>query len=496
MHTQRHQGFSRSRILGILAGRCPPRAAWLAAAAFSPGTSVGCGEGTVDVVGTDTDTGATTSTGTTASSGTTTTGDDGPADSTSDGADSTGEDTGEPPPPLCQPLSLPLAEQFEAVRENEGRRLHGDPNELLLNDRWINDETWDELCPTFADHFNAQSGFYVYRPFDENSPDPEGWPAELVENEVVPTPLPVVFFAHSIGGRIADVDDDCPHFYAHIFEALAERGFVVVATATAGGDEWEDKLVTLQCALDWAYTTWEYRDHMSCDVSFIGHSAGGGAAREMITYVAENVSDLHVRAGVGIAPVPGGEPTDGDVAVPYLLLHGPTDEDHSTHAGVVYDIYAPEDSPPTSFASADKVLLWAYGLAHHDWGGQPIGDPGYTDCTLEEPEPTTEQARGRAIASFYIPSFLGWHVLGEDEQRRRFVDLTDYDAGVEAFRRGRVAFSRAGKPKNASIRARTVPGESNKCSATSTCIRSRSKWASQCRNCSAYRPRARYEWCR
>lgn len=249
-----------------------------------------------------------------------------------------------------------------------------------------------------------------------------------------PVPLPVVFFAHAVGGSITDSLDDAEHYYDHIFDRLNEDGFVVVAT-TVGG-QWEDKQAALQCAVEWAYTQWPEQDHLGCDVVFMGHSAGGGAAQAMVSFAQQSYTDLDVGAAVGIAPVATSGPTLVDAAVPYLLLQDPADDDASTHAGIVYDGIVPEDPPedPPVFPPADKVLLWPFGTEdHYAWGGTPfeVPDPLMDPC--DDLGQTMAVARTRALASSYISAFLRWQIYGETEQRRWFVDPTHYAAGASAF---------------------------------------------------------------
>jgi acetyl esterase/lipase len=355
---------------------------------------------------------------------------------TTEGADTTsGTDTGEPEPAFCEAVAPPTVE-YEPFRENGGLRLFGVPG---ASDTFIESaEEWAEICPQTAGapgaQFQEDMTFWVYRPNDPMSPDPSGWPATGTAIDHAPVPLPVVFFAHAVGGLITDSLDDEEHYYDHIFDRLNEDGFVVVAT-TVGG-LWEDKRAALQCAVEWAYTQWPEQEHLGCDVVFMGHSAGGGAAQAMVSYTQQNITDLNVRAAVGMSPVATAGPTLADSAVPYLLFQDPADDDPTAHAGIVYDGIVPEDPPadPPVFSPADKVLLWPFGTVDHfAWGGTPFEAPDPLMDPCDDPGQTMAAARTRALASSYVSAFLRWQVYGEMDQRRWFVDPTHYAAGVDAF---------------------------------------------------------------
>lgn len=324
------------------------------------------------------------------------------------GADVTGVDettaTGTAGDGDCSEYPLPFPnlgfDDFQPYRENDGVPVVGGANQ--------------DDCPTFAG--SASGDFYVYRPFD---PDPmnvdNGWPDGQ---------FPLVVFSEPNGGSLITADG--VHTYAHIFDELAADGFVVIGI-NADIPSASSRQALTRCAIEWAHEVWAESSRLNCDLVLMGHSLGGYV---MHNFVADppTLGDQRLRAVVVIAPT-SVFTTDSTIevapsdAVPYLVVHGATDEDNMGDGTTNYDRMGIEDPPDFALPpspSSDKVIAWVYRVGHYEWGGRDL-------------PPGPEVDRARAVSGFYIPTFLRWQVYGEAELRHWFFDPLTYDGDANAF---------------------------------------------------------------
>lgn len=297
-------------------------------------------------------------------------------------------------------------------------------------------------CPAFTGGpepppMSTGPRFYVYRP-DTGVIDNLGWPLHCV-------PL-VVFSPPASGNPVAPNSQDVEvHTYPHIFDTLAQQGFLVVATYTEGtgmaqgGDATvEERANLIKCAVEWARDA--YAGRLSDDLAIIGHSRGGAA----VNVVTPDLLGDGLRAAIALAPtITSDEPLEAEAAEPidpehstaYLVIQGNNDED-TTGVGIRnYDFMAVED-PSDNYAITDyehdKAMLWAYDAPHFVWGGQPddqlttYGNCSTGNCPLSV-------TRGKAISGFYVPAFLSWKIYGQNALRDWFVAPTYYDADDTAF---------------------------------------------------------------
>ncbi|MCX4241796.1 alpha/beta hydrolase [Paraliomyxa miuraensis] len=325
------------------------------------------------------------------------------------GADVTGPDTGTATDTTgdvdCSEYPLPFPslgfDDFEPHREDDGG--------LVIP------QVAPAHCPSLGLDDPLSAAFYVYRPFD---PDPmnmdDGWPAGQ---------FPLVVFAEPNGGSLI-VDE--VHTYAHIFDELAADGFIVVGM-NSGISSASSRQTLTRCAIEWAYEQWSESSRLNCDLVLMGHSVGGYVMHDFVADPPTR-GDQRLRAVVAIAPTsifatdPSTEVAPSD-AVPYLVVHGSTDEDNMGDGTTNYDRMAVEDPPDVAvppLPSPDKVMVWVYRVGHYAWGGQDL-------------PPGPEVDRARAVSGFYIPTFLRWQIYGEMELRHWFFDPLTYDGGATSF---------------------------------------------------------------
>lgn len=236
-------------------------------------------------------------------------------------------------------------------------------DEALVVREWLDGEEHIDLADTGGLCDDLMSGpgalttgeaweILIFRPGLEGGTWPDGkWP--------------LVVFQHGngqVGGKLGEYD--------HLFRALAAEGFVVTSIDTPVLDSPERRASHVLCTTRWLTTLWAERDRLDCRLGLVGHSNGGAAtvrAAQLLEDEGIPVSQLDLRALVGIAsrnPIDG---IEGDNAPHYLSLQSATDEQVLGGGVVTYDRIAPE----STFAPSDpgKAMVWAYHVDHDAFGG-------------------------------------------------------------------------------------------------------------------------------
>jgi pimeloyl-ACP methyl ester carboxylesterase len=174
----------------------------------------------------------------------------------------------------------------------------------------------------------------------------------------------------------------------------------------------------MACTLRWLRKTWTAENGVTpnCDVILMGHSRGGEAAWLTGNNLAnipwwdinlEGV-DVELAALVGIAPrMSTATPYNPSHAVPYLGIMGSTDEDISGHDIMSYDDMVRESQ--RSEKDPAKLFLWPYDMPHNAFGGN-----GALSLPPSSPLSQNEyNAKGIALLTTYVPSFVDLFVLGD-----------------------------------------------------------------------------------
>jgi hypothetical protein len=279
--------------------------------------------------------------------------------------------------------------------------------------------------------------------------------------------LPIVLIMH--GDHVACYDPSteatenawpCPSPYEpipsyqgfhYLAQALAGEGMVVVSISTNGIEAQEDSdstdggisaraelaEYTLQILSDWnASSTGPFGStlvgHLNlADVGVIGHSRGGGAVADLVSYNASQPSPFGIKAVELLSPFwnPGLDPNlASDVAdVPVLDMESYCDGNNPPDPGVAYTDLTryPGDSAPHS-------VVWVMGGNHFYWDTvqtstpYPAGLPSVQDdwtslgssyasdpwCGSSSPDrlsPTGQQS----VAAAYSRTFMGEELLGD-----------------------------------------------------------------------------------
>jgi hypothetical protein len=266
---------------------------------------------------------------------------------------------------------------------------------------------------------------WIYHP---QGSDPGEWPEDH-------PPFPAVFMSPGGGQRIYDLG----HRYLPMFEAVARAGFVVIAIEP-NDVFWSSgrRRAALACAMIWARGDEDLSPHLADVMAIMGHSRGGGAAWLLTGDLLAGTNlptDNPERAVLDeweqcatvtisqkFAEGVGNEPTDTDLPIadsavpPFLGLHGAINEDAANEAIMAFDnryaeALVAQSLPPEQ---NDELLLLVYGFNHQSWGGYVAGGDDL-------------------ISPYYVPKFLRWQVLGEQEHRADLVAPTAWDVGAGDF---------------------------------------------------------------
>lgn len=270
-------------------------------------------------------------------------------------------------------------------------------------------------------------GIWIYHPQEL-----EGEPGEWPEGQ-----FPVVFMSPGGGQRVHH--DLGGHRYLPMFEAIARAGFVVIAiepnlTTWSSGR----RRAALACAMIWARENEDLSPHLANAMALLGHSRGGGAAwlltRDLLAGAnlptIQQAPALHEWEQCAMVTISqkfnqaagGSEPTDTnlpiiDLAVPpFLGLHGAINEDGANEEVMAFDNRYSEERVALTLPPErnDELLLLVYGFNHRSWGGSPeLGD--------------------ELISPYYVPKFLRWQILGEQEHRADLIAPTAWNVVAGDF---------------------------------------------------------------
>jgi hypothetical protein len=255
--------------------------------------------------------------------------------------------------------------------------------------------------------------------------------------------LPYVVFSPGAGQYSVDFDPinpmDPTAQYLPLIQAFTSVGFVVFAIQPPESDRGRNWTVgrrtrAMACTAIWAFTDggWSQsgEGRLNCDFVLAGHSRGGEAAHHFAANIVgalngSGIEDQILRGVVALAPrsktiaeaagLPvsdeGTTPIAGDESIPYLILHGANDEDTTNGPTRSFEINGHEES--ALLPRHDKFLLWAHDISHNRWGG--------TSATID--------AKVAGIISHYVPAFLRWQILenNDSSDRQRFMDLLHFD---------------------------------------------------------------------
>lgn len=264
---------------------------------------------------------------------------------------------------------------------------------------------------------------WIYHPQDALGNWPDNHP-----------PFPAVFMSPGGGHEIHGSGLD-PHRYLPMFEAIARAGFVVIAIEPPVGWSSGKRRAALACAMIWARDDSSLSPHLADVMAILGHSRGGGGAylltRDILAgtnlptgtsldewsqcalvTIAQSFDE-----GLGQDPTNTKQPITDSAAPPFLALQGAIDEDTTNEQITAFDNRYSEvfiDAQTSQPDQNDELLLLAYGESHNTWGGTSLGG--------EDP-----------ITPYYVPEFLRWQIMGEQERRAMVVAPTAWNADSSSF---------------------------------------------------------------
>jgi hypothetical protein len=264
---------------------------------------------------------------------------------------------------------------------------------------------------------------WIYHPTASDEDD--DWPEEQR--------FPVVFMSPGADQR---VHGGTTHLYLPMLEAIARAGIVTIAVDPVDTQAWSSgkRRAALACAMIWALDDEDLSSHLAEAMALMGHSRGGSAAwlltNDMLSE--SNLPDEPAFdtwkqcATVSIAQrfaaaQPSQDATNTNVPInspmapPFLALHGAVDEDTETQPITAFDyLYAESRVNLNGFPREhnDELFLLAYGYRHDDWGG--VGGLTYPPDSLVSP--------------YYVPKFLRWQILGEQQHRADILVPTAWNA--------------------------------------------------------------------
>ncbi len=156
------------------------------------------------------------------------------------------------------------------------------------------------------------------------------WPSNTCNyDDGPPSQLKVLAFGHGNGQDYMDHD----YLMAH----LAKNGFVTLSIENSGADQ-DIRARMMLSYLNAMYAHWGYKERLTEDVVFAGHSRGGEAAIRAARYVADDVvakeADYQTKAIIAIAPTDGGndgtatrEIITGAISPAFLAFYESKDND-------------------------------------------------------------------------------------------------------------------------------------------------------------------------
>jgi hypothetical protein len=335
-----------------------------------------------------------------------------------DGSGSSGSESGEPEPSdPCKPDPAP-AGNADPVRE--GPEIL-DLAQVCNYTNIVEAGQEHKLDPTTED-FNV----YVYRPSQAGG----GWPTGGPWTPIFFVPGNEQFAVNPT--QPAGTADD---YYEELLPKLAAAGYVVFVGQPPGnppapGLSSGKRMSMLACMMLWANDEangWSRADEdRIAQGAVIGGSSRGGAAVNLLTSNFEGFQSLmagmeeyELCGSVAIAPRWSNGAGDTQTALlqsdasgpPYLVLQGALDPDTNGQGISAFDAMVPEvdlDVDPgnpglqsTTLRLHDKLLLWFYGVNHHEWGGSPEQGT-VTDLVAD------------FAGAYYIEQFLE-HQLHDDE---------------------------------------------------------------------------------
>lgn len=254
------------------------------------------------------------------------------------------------------------------------------------------------------------------------------WPSATCQlADGPPNGLPMVIFLHGNGMTFTDHDA--------VLERIARNGFVVCSVgngAHLGGSN-EGRAREAISYLNGMHAFWSYRNRLTTDVAFAGHSRGGEAAITATRLLRDNPSMQHVAYDVdavaAIAPTDGGgdgsdprESLAGDMSPGLLLIYGTHDEDVRGQAWGTA-LLEPERTPFAIYdragneASTEGLLLPANNVSKSLIFVEGATHTGFLDTCNPLLASSLSCASHREVAVGYFNAFLRWRVRGQAAYR-------------------------------------------------------------------------------
>jgi hypothetical protein len=268
---------------------------------------------------------------------------------------------------------------------------------------------------------------WIYHPQDDLGNWPVGHP-----------PFPAVFMAPGRGLEVQDppVAGAAEHRYLPVLAALARAGFVVIAVEPEISS-WTSKQrrAALACAMIWAREDEDLAPHLADAMAVMGHSQGGSGAylftRDKLASTnlpsGTPLDDWEQCATVLIAQrytLPDANdntttnvPIEDFTAPPLLALVGAIDEQTATQQVQAFDNHYAEslfEAQTSEGDLHDELLLLVYGFSHISWGGGTL-------------------AADDLLSPYYIPEFLRWQIMGEQERRATLVAPMAWNVDSSSF---------------------------------------------------------------
>lgn len=241
--------------------------------------------------------------------------------------------------------------------------------------------------------------------------------------------FPLVIFDHG-NGQFFDA-------YPSLFGSLAELGFLVASLDSPEFNDPPERAARMVCTARWFAEVWpERNERLSCDLAFMGHSAGGqGAARAaglLRTDPTAATDLLRLKAVVAIAPRGAGFDKVGpELAAPLLAIQGSRDEQVPGGAQVLFHRFPDEEM----FArNHGRSVIWADDVEHDAFGGGGAIEPDNATAIGSgdfEVGIVRMKAKGEAIAREYVTRFLRWKMFADDPSLRAFFTGEAIPPGVD-----------------------------------------------------------------
>jgi hypothetical protein len=348
---------------------------------------------------------------------------EGGVDDTSDTGDETGPPVDGAPCDFDEEIDseYDFAGPAEEVEVTLNGELDCDYENILVEPNTEGEENY--LIPTNS------FDIWVYHPTESDVSD--AWPASH--------PLfPVVFMSPGANQQIFDGD----HLYGPMMTSLASSGFVVIAIDPVSGSNWSSgrRRAALACAMIWARGSEEIAPHLANAMAIMGHSRGASAAwlltNDLLSDPNTNLPEEEPAfdhwkqcATVAIAQryspasmSPAGDRTTTNVPIavpvapPFLGLYGAIDEDTTVQPITAFDNLYNESRVNYQGAPEqnDELFMSVYGYRHNTWGGTVFGADSL-------------------ISPYYVPKFLRWQMLNEQEHRADLILPTAWDAAAGDF---------------------------------------------------------------